>query len=62
MDYKDLEEGEFRILLMGKIDALLEKHGTTEKRLEYHSAQLKTLWGMGGLSAFFAAGVNSGHK
>lgn len=63
---KDLEDGEFKFLVVEKLDALLEKVDanklTVDKRLDSHSTQLKALWGIGGLSGVFAAWVNSGHK
>lgn len=62
MDYNpnDLEDGEFKILVIEKLDALLKNNERVDKRLDSHSGQLKALWGIGGLSGIFAAWV--GHK
>lgn len=64
MDYnpKDLDDGEFKILVIEKLDALLKNNERVDKRLDSHSTQLKAIWSGGVLSGFFAAWVNSGHK
>lgn len=59
---KDLNDGEFKYLVIEKLDALLKNNERVDKRLDSHSSQLKAIWGMGGLSGVFAAWVASGHK
>jgi hypothetical protein len=63
---KELNDGEFKFLVVEKLDALLEKvddnKASVDKRLDSHSTQLKAIWSGGVLSGFFAAWVSSGHK
>ena len=51
---KDLTEGEFRVLIIEKLDNILEKQDLTKERLDSHSSQLKALWISGGISSIVA--------
>lgn len=59
MAHEDKSEREILLLLVQKVDTHLENHkdahDTLNKRLDSHSAQLKMLWGSGGLTAAVAA-------
>lgn len=59
MAHEDKSEREILLLLVQKVDTHLENHkeahATLDKRLDSHSAQIKLLWGSGGLGATIAA-------
>jgi hypothetical protein len=58
MAHEDKSEREILLLLVQKVGTHLENHEKThaviDKRLDSHSAQLKLLWGGGGLIATVA--------
>lgn len=59
MPHEEKTEREILLLLVQKVDTHLENHkethSTIDKRLDSHSAQIKTIWGGGGIAATVAA-------
>lgn len=59
MAHEDKSEREILLLLVQRVETHLENHKeaheTLNKRLDGHSAQLKLIWGGGGLTAALAA-------